>query len=166
MKSKEKKQNRKAIKRLAELLVDVKDSFGWYGIGLSTDEAGEVEQPGAAQVEEDDNEEEEEDEEDDEEETPQYYFDPADVQVAVDEAISTLMKEGLLPEFSRAKNAPKLSDIFSVLFGDRSEINGEIRYFEKLIRGYRDEAHIDDLNEAYGTLQSIIEKISPKKAKA
>lgn len=178
MKSKLKiNKNTKAIRRVGELLQDVRDSFGWYGIGLSSEENADVkeaepENPADADVEEEEAEpenpadaevDEEEEEEDEEYVAPQYYFDPTDVQVAVDEAISTLIDEGLIPEFSNPKKPPKLAAVFLVLFGPKTEITEQIEYFEELISGYEDRAHIDDLREAYNILESVVEKISPKK---
>jgi hypothetical protein len=159
------KKNSKAIRRVGELMQDVLDSFGWYGIGSSLAETSSeetAEEPKEA-VEAEVGGEEADDEEYVE---PEYYFDPADVQGAVDEAISTLIKEGLVPEFSNPKNPPELAKIFAVLFGPKSEIREQIEYFEELISGYEDRAHIDDLKEAYGILESVVEKISPKKPKA
>ncbi len=164
MKSKLKRsKNPKAIRRVGELLQNVRDSFGWYGIGLSSAESADVkeaepepENPPDAEVDE------EEEDEDEEYVAPQYYFDPTDVQVAVDEAISTLIDEGLIPEFSNPKKPPQLAAVFSVLFGPKTEITEQIEYFEELISGYEDRAHIDDLREAYNILESVVEKISPK----
>jgi hypothetical protein len=158
------KKNTKAIRRLGELLRDVLDSFGWYGIGIAVAE----EAPNAARSDsesqtEEEIHEEEIDEEDSEE--PQYFFDPTDVQVAVDEAISSLMKEELIEDFSNPKDPPTLTQIVGVLFGEDSETKKKIEYFEELISGYEERAHIDELKEAYGILESFVEKISPKAAK-
>jgi hypothetical protein len=155
-------KNTKAIKKIGELLREkVLDSFGWYGIG--TPVAAEA-APDAATPGDEDQAEENETEDNDEEdyEPPQYYFDPTDVQMAVDEAISDIIDEGLIKEFSNPKKPPKLAQIFAVLFGTNSEIMKQIEYFEELISGYEDRAHIDDLKEAHGILESVVRKISPK----
>src|SRR5712692_5984069 len=102
------KKNIKAIERLGELLRDVLDSFGWYGIGSPVVAESYPEAPRP----EDKNEKQIENEEDEEEhDEVQYYFDPADVQGALDEAISEFIKEGLVPEFTNPKEAPTLAEI-------------------------------------------------------
>jgi len=171
------KKSTQAIRRIGELLRDVLDSFGWYGIetpALAEGPAhaampgGEEQADEENQNEENGNEEDEEEDEDEEEEDyepAQYYFDPTDVQVAVDEAISQIINEGLIEEFTDPKDPPELADIFAVLFGESSEIKQQIEYFEELISGYEDRAHIDDLKEAHGILESVVEKISSKTPK-
>ena len=154
------KKNTKAIRRLGELLPDVLDSFGWYGIGTPA----VAEEASHASLSEGEDQTEDETGEEDYEE-PQYFFDPADVQGAVDEAISRLIDEELMEEFSDPKEPPTLTEIVTVLFGEDSEIKKKIEYFEELISGYEERAHIDDLKEAYGILESVVEKISPKTPK-
>lgn len=162
-----KKRNIKAIKKLSELLPAVLDSFSWYGIGTSTAaEAGpEVTKAKLAAENETETETEEDDQEDEDQYgAVEYYFDPADVQGAVDEAISTLMTEGLIEEFTDSEDPPSLSDVFVVLFGEDSELTKQAEYFEELIDGYEDRAHMDDLSEAYNVLRSIMNRIVPKSA--
>lgn len=162
------RKNKKAIKRIAELLRDnVLESFAWYGIEASVGEESSSE---PAKVEESPSTPEKQGEEvqDDEEEyseeyeEEEYYFDPADVQGALDEAISIFIAEQLVPEFSDPKKAPALSDIFAVLFGKQSELRKRAEYFEELISGYEDRAHIDDLREACSVLEEIVEEIMPE----
>jgi hypothetical protein len=152
-----KRANIKAIKRLRELLPDVLDSFGWYGIGTPS-----VTEPASGAPQPEPHDESAKDEEEDEEyEEPEYYVDPADVQGAVDEAVSTLINEGLIQEFKNPKEPPGLSDIFTVLFPRRSKLIEQAEYFEELISGYADQAHVDDLQEAYNILESILDEIGP-----
>ena len=163
------KKSTQTIRRVGELLQNVLGSFGWYGIGLDVAENSsdatvrEGEDHADAENERDENGDEQNGEED--YEPAQYYFDPSDVQVAVDEAISAIIDEGLIEEFSNPKEPPELTDICAVLFGAESEITKQIEYFEDLISGYEDRAHIDDLKEAYGILASVVEKISSKAPK-
>jgi|HubBroStandDraft_1064217.scaffolds.fasta_scaffold215311_2 hypothetical protein len=201
------KKSSQAIRRVGELLRDVLDAFGWYGIETPavvevradaavpealadvampevpadvaiTEALADVTMPevptdaampeGEEQADEENRNEENGVEEDEEEdyEPPQYYFDPTDVQVAVDEAISQIINEELIQEFTDPKDPPELADIFAILFGENSEIKEQIEYFEELISGYEDRAHIDDLREAHRILETVIEKISfkiPKK---
>jgi hypothetical protein len=163
------KKDPAAIERLAELLRGVLDAFGWYGIGGSAVEEPAAHAPGLepeaeaqAEASKGDADEEEEEEEEEYGER-QYYFDPEDVQGAVDEAISTLIKERLIEEFDNPKSAPALSEIFSVLFGENSGLREQAEYFEELISGYDDKAHVDDLKEAYSILESIVEEIESSK---
>jgi hypothetical protein len=158
-----KKKNIKAIKKLSELLPAVLDSFSWYGIGTSTTAKAGPEVTKAKLAAE--NETEEDDQEDEDQYgAVEYNFDPADVQGAVDEAISTLMTEGLIEEFTDSEDPPSLSDVFVVLFGEDSELTKQAEYFEELIDGYEDRAHTDDLSEAYNVLRSIMNRIVPKSA--
>lgn len=174
-KTQRKIKNTKVIRRVGELLRDVLDSFGWYGIETAVVAKGTA----AAAIREgsnnaalpegeeqsgEENENEENASEENEEEycEPQYYFDPTDVQIAVDEAISRIINEELIEEFTDPKDPPELADIFGVLFGESSEIKEQIVYFEDLISGYEDRAHIDDLKEAHSILESVVEKISFK----
>jgi hypothetical protein len=165
------KKNSKAIKRIAELLPTVLDSFGWYGIGIP-EEAGaprdavaraEQELPDEQEHEDTENDETENDEENGEEEEPIQFYDRTDVEMAVDEVISQIIKEGLIHEFSDPKKPPKLSEMFAVLFGPKSEITQGVEYFEQLIGGYDDEIYVDDLKEAYDILKSVVEEISSEK---
>jgi hypothetical protein len=99
---------------------------------------------------------------DEPEEGEEADLDPADVQGALAEAISTLINEGLLDQ-SAAEKPPSLAAIF-----DKLEIESELveraGYFEDLISGYEDRAHVDDLREAYDILKSILEKITVENA--
>lgn len=165
-------KNSKAIKRIGELLPDVLGSFGWYGIGM--EEVGAQgnalehaeEKPPDKTEHDNQNPDTENDQENLEEDEPIEYYDPWDVKMAVDQAISQIIKEGLIKEFSDPKKAPKLSEMFAVLFGPKSEITQRIEYFEQLISGYDDEIHIDDLKEAYYVLESVVEEISPTNHKS
>jgi len=167
-KTQEKTRKTKAIRRrVGELLRVVLDSFPAEAEG-----AANAAMPADKQLPEEESQNEEndgaknEDEEDEEEDyEPQYYFDPADVQTAVDEAISQIIREGLIEEVSDPMEPPELTDIFAVLFGANSEIKEQIEYFEELISGYEDRAHVDELKEAYSILESVIEKISAKTPK-
>jgi hypothetical protein len=173
-KTQRKIRNTKVIRRVGELLRDVLDSFGWYGIETAAAEGPAVtavrevsnnialpEGDGQAD-EENENEENAYEENEEEYYEPQYYFDPTDVQIAVDEAISRIINEDLIEEFTDPKDPPELADIFAVLFGENSEMKEQIVYFEDLISGYEDRAHIDDLKEAHSILESVVEKISFK----
>ncbi|HXM22644.1 MAG TPA: hypothetical protein VN948_15410 [Terriglobales bacterium] len=148
------KRNTKATNRLAELLADVLDSFGEYGIGMPPEEEVAIAEDAGAEAAA------EEQEEYDIE--PEYYFDPADVQGALDEAISAIISEKLIEEFRNPKKPPTLAEMFDVLFGRNSELRQQAEYFEELISGYEDRAHVDDLKEAHGILESILEEISPR----
>ena len=91
------KKSTQTIRRVGELLQNVLGSFGWYGIGLDVAENSsdatvrEGEDHADAENERDENGDEQNGEED--YEPAQYYFDPSDVQVAVDEAISAIIDE-------------------------------------------------------------------------
>jgi hypothetical protein len=162
MKKRPKKQNTKAIERLAGLLPDVLEAFGEYDIGLSKANAGENANPEAdeAEPDEESNQELEQEELEEEEfEEPEYYYDPADVQGALYEAISTLVKEGVIKGFRNPKKPPTLARILEALFGPQSDLAERASYFEDLISGYEDRAHIDDLREARGVLDEIIEAL-------
>jgi hypothetical protein len=149
-------KNIKAIERLSCLLRDpVLDSFGWVGISdtepSESSTAESTVEPGSEGGEPG------QELEGEGEETVQYV-DPADVQGAVDEVISTLIQEHLIPEFSDPKRPPSLEDIFAVLFGE-SELKKQAAYFEELISGYADLAHIRDLWQAYELLKSMVEEM-------
>lgn len=145
------------------MLRDVLESFESYGTVTPAVAEQPVEplQHDAAPVE-DDHEPEEEDEYQEEYEEPKYYFDPTDIQGAVDQAISSLIKEELIPEFKTPKKPPTLTEVFTVLFGAENELTKQADYFEELISGYEDRAHVDDLREAYEVLESIIEAMTPR----
>ncbi len=138
-----------------ELLREALDSFGWYGIGIAEPEptTAAAHEPGIDNAGH---------EEDEEEEYGPVYFDPADVQGAVDEAISTLIKEKLVPGYKNPKKPPTLGEVFAVLFGSESELAKQAEHFEELISGYEDRAHVDDLREAYNILEGIVDEIAPK----
>ena len=175
-------RNKRAIRKLAENLADVLDAFGWYGISSSSETTGEPQpssndpsgdeaakpvttdgvDPGQIDVESTESEEEEYGEDDDGFED-NSYANPEDIQMAVDEAISSLMKDGLIPEFVDATQAPSLSDVFGVLFGEEHELTKRVEYFEELVNGYEDRASVDDLEEACKVLREVLEEISPRK---
>jgi hypothetical protein len=92
-----------------------------------------------------------------------WYYDPWDVQTALDSAISNLIQSNLVPELANAKKAPSFSQVCAVLFGDAHEITKQAGYFEELIKGYEDQISKDDLREAYTTLESLMEDIGWKK---
>jgi hypothetical protein len=150
-KRKKAEKNDRAIRRIAELLSEVMDSFEEYGIGTTTVQLDEEENAENAN----------EEEEEEFEEEPQFYFNPEDVQIAVDQAISTLINEKLIKEFRNPKEPPSLTAIFAILFGDNSELTQQVDYFEDLISGYNDLAHVDDLTEAHGILESIVDELTP-----
>ena len=163
MKNLRQKKNKKAIERLSELLGDVLESFESYGIESSIPEeptlpgfAAPVSPPEPEEPQAEELHEEEAEEEGYDYEEPEYYFDPADVQGALDEAISTLIKEGLIP---KPKKSLSLTQIIVLLFGPGSELREQAESFEQLISGYEDKAHIDDLKEAFNTLKNIIRTI-------
>jgi hypothetical protein len=92
-----------------------------------------------------------------------WYYDPWDVQTALDSAMSNLVQSKLVPELADAKDAPSFSEVCGVLFGEGHEITKQAEYFEELIKGYEDQVSKDDLREAYTTLESLMEDIGWKK---
>lgn len=167
------KKNTQAIRRLGELLRDAMDSYVWEdfvrpakpsSMSQATEPEADVgtnrEQQGA---EEGHNEEHDEaDDYGDDYVEPEYYVDPADIQGTIDEATSSFVKEKLIKKFDDPKRPPTLADIFSDLFGSNSELKKQAEYFEELISGYEDRAHVDDLGEAYQVLEAIVDEICPK----
>ena len=167
------KKNTRAIRKLGELLRDVMESYVWEEVVPAATLAGTIDSAGTHGVEardegqnaverHDEKEHEEQPEEYEEYGEPEYYFDPADIQGAVDEAISSFIKEKLVKRFDDPKTPPTLGDVFSELFGENSELKEKAEYFEELISGYEDRAHVDDLREAYEVLRSIVNDISPE----
>jgi hypothetical protein len=177
-------RNKKAIRALAEALDDVLDAFGWYGIAVAEVVPTAEPQPpspvtpsfpssdGSDAIEasfehseesEEDHHYENDDENDyeDDYEDPSYA-DPETIQTAVDEAISSLMKEGMLPQFEGAKQAPSLSGVFAVLFGEEHDLTKQVEYFEELINGYEDRASMDDLREAHEVLVEFSKRLDQK----
>ncbi|MGA2336294.1 MAG: hypothetical protein ABSG08_13045 [Terriglobales bacterium] len=156
------KRNPRAIERVCELLQDVLGAFDmWYGIGPPAVKKAASEITDSHQVEAPDHAEEEDDEYGAE---PEYYFDVTDIQGSLKEAITSIINEELIDEFKDPEEAPTLSDIFAVLFGPGSELAEQAEYFEELISGYEDRAHVDDLKEACNILVSIVDEITPKRA--
>lgn len=164
MEKRPKKRNTKAIKRLAELLPGVLNSFGWYGIGRN--EATADGNAGNEAVETEPDQESNQELEEEEFDEPEYYYDPADVQGQLYEAISTLIEEGVIPMFRDPKKPPTLSEILEALVGPQSELAERASYFEDLISGYEDKAHVDDLREAHSVLEEIIETLQEVLPKA
>ncbi len=170
MRTAKKQKNRQTIRKLLEELKDVLDAFGWYGIGgeeVSAEDAGKKLANGEAlpEIEQTDISEgdDEEDEESDETTSASWFYDPWDIQSAVDSAMSNLVKSNLLPELADAKNAPSFSEVCALLFGKEHEVTKQAEYFEDLIKGYEDQISKDDLREAYTTLASLMEKLGWKR---
>jgi hypothetical protein len=176
-------RNRKAIRQLAEELVNVLDSFGGYGIGLtSPSAAAEPRSPSTAadnsgnrahtatdveaaklEIEPQESDEDYDYDEDYYGDEDPFYVDPWDVKFAVDEVVSSVLKSGLIPEAADLDDAPSLTEIFAVLFGETHELTKKIEYFEDLISGYEDLAPKDDLREAYDVLERVLERLKPRK---
>jgi hypothetical protein len=189
MKIVKKRKNRQAVRKLLEELTEVLDAFGWYGVGgagSSPDGKAKESGTGEAPIENlkpsdkgpsiketpDDNSSGQKeisddeasgydsyDEEDDYSGSDSWYYDPWDVQSALDAAISNLIKTNLVPEFANAKDAPSFSEVCDVLFGSAHELTKQAEYFEELIKGYEERVSKDDLREAYATLESIMEDL-------
>ncbi len=161
--TRKRKENKKAIEKIAELLGEgVIDSFGWYGITAAAPRISEIIEPTEQPAASDEDVADENDADEEEYEEPIYYYDPEDVQGALDEAISQLIEEQLVPQFTSPKKPPTLSDLFAVLFGEQSDLKKQAEYFEELISGYEDRAHIDDLKKAFNVLTDILDTIAPK----
>jgi hypothetical protein len=184
--------NRKATRKLAERLMDVVDAFGWYGIGGDDDVHTEgapaapaiaaapvpaepvltpvpveppvdihihgQEEPGDEASDEDDY----EDDYHEDDEGDSFYANPEDIQIALDNAISSLMKDKVISELEDLDEAPSLSTVLATLFGDEHELTKQAEYFEELINGYEDLASMDDLREAYEVFTGIIHALRPK----
>lgn len=179
-----KKRNRQAIRKLLGELEDVLDAFGWHDIsgGVSNEhaavkpeaeEAGQtpVEAPGPGSMHPQDSvqsaasdQEEEEEEYLDGDDSEEPFHDPWDIQSALDQAISNLLKDNLIPEFADAKKAPAFSEVAGVLFGKEHELTKQAEYFEELISGYEDRVSKEDLREAYSVLESMMEELGWKQA--
>lgn len=159
------RRNRQAVRKLLEELSSVLDAFGWYGIGGRRASANDASEPSLADAEDEESYRDDGGDQDYEEEgydEEVWFYDPWDVQSALDEAMSNILKSDLIIELTSVKEAPSFSETAAVLFGESHELTKRAEYFEKLISGYEDRVSKDDLSEAYDVLRTLMEELGWK----
>jgi hypothetical protein len=91
-----------------------------------------------------------------------FYFDLADVEYCVDVAITEIVNEKLIAGYDDPRKPPILSEIFHELFGEDDSLIKQVEEFEKLISGYDDHVHIDDLQQADDVMKKIVKEIEDR----
>jgi hypothetical protein len=178
MSPKKKRANKEKIRRIGEILDEffIGNFESEFPIRVSSEEsdgAAEPEFPVGAPLEEprevveqerDDVEERQADEEAEDEayDETKYYFDLAAVEYCVDVAITEIIKENLVPGYDNPQKPPTLSEIFQILFGEEDNLTKQVDEFEKLISGYEDHVHIDDLQQAYNVMSEIVKELQDR----
>ena len=85
-------------------------------------------------------------------ETPGY--DKEDVEVAVDQFLSSLVRKGLITKDEKGR-VPSFSGVFDALLGRKHEISKHARDFEDHVRGYFGWIQYEKMKSAYEALSGI-----------
>ena len=157
---------KRALKALAAGLEQIKDHFSWEGFSDSIDEVTETEITVDQHVVEGDEKVDTEPEEesgnmDDPDEDPYYptSFDREDVEIAVDEIISDLIRKRLIVK-TKSGQLPSVSDAMATFFGEDHPITRVADRFEQNIKGYFGFIDYDDMKAAYNDILELQELIS------
>jgi hypothetical protein len=86
------------------------------------------------------------------------YFDREDIEIAIDEFISQLIKANVMRK-SGAGKAPSFSDVFEKFFGEDHEITTKAKSFEDYIKGYFGAISPEDMRAAYDEFLDIQETV-------
>jgi hypothetical protein len=150
---------KRAISAIADGLEEIGAHFQFVGFGNGADKPAEDLASEASseedQPEEDSSEEDDFDADDDDDGYSGFStYDREEIEVAIDEFISTLIANGILRK-SKSGKLPSFSGVFERVFGKDHEISKMARQFEEYIEGYFGAIDYDDMRAAYSEFQEI-----------
>ena len=149
------KLTKRTLEAVAKGLKEIEARFeieGFYtGGGASSEEELEPER-GAAEFESG-NEDIGTNEDDEEEDEEKSIFHREDIEVAIDEFLSQLLKQKLIRK--RSGKLPSFSAVFDELFGQNHRVAEASRSFEEHIKGYFEIISYHDMEIAYNNFMEI-----------
>jgi hypothetical protein len=86
------------------------------------------------------------------------YTEPEDVELAVAEFASELLKKKLITK--KGSKAPSFSDVFEQVFGPDHDLTAKAQYFEGLVSEYEGYVSLEDMRAAKQVIDSMISTLS------
>jgi hypothetical protein len=98
-----------------------------------------------------------------EDESDDYFYElsytqPEDVEVAVAEFVSELLRKQVLNQ--DGKQAPSFSTVFEQIYGEDHYLTARAQYFEELVEEYEEYVSLEDMQAAEEVIHSMIDTLT------